>query len=117
MQRFLDAFPEVEVVGRGCSGAEAIELADRLKPDLVLLDYMMPGMDGPEVTRRWKSRPGGPRVVILTLHDDAEHRAAALAAGADGFLPKSSLITGLIPLLREMRPESAGQLPLRHGRP
>lgn len=105
MKRFLDACPEVDVVGQGHSGAEALELQARLKPDLVLLDCVMPGMDGLEVTRRWKTHPGGPLVVILTLYDDEEHRLAARAAGADAFLAKERFATQAIPLIRDMLSE------------
>src|SRR5688572_25635617 len=82
--RFLTTVPGLEVVGHGLSGQEGLDQADRLRPDLVLMDLAMPGMDGLEATRRLKATPGGPLVVILTLHDDDEHRAASQAAGADG---------------------------------
>lgn len=100
--RFLAVFPEVEVVGHGETGPEALAQAARLKPDLVLMDLVLPGLSGLEATRQLKVVPGGPLVVVLTIHDDSEHRAAARAVGADGFLDKRSIDTRLIPLIREL---------------
>lgn len=110
--RFLAVLPGVEVVGQGCSGPEALEQAARLKPDLVLMDLVLPGMSGLEATRRLKAAPEGPLVVVMTLHDDPEHRAAALAAGADGFLDKRTADWRLPPLVRELffRPARAARL-------
>lgn len=63
----------------------------------MLMDLVMPGMNGLEATRRIKTQSGAPRVVILTLHDDLEYRAATKAAGADGFIAKSEFCTEVLP--------------------
>ncbi len=96
---FLRARSEVRVVGTAGSGVEALELATRLPVDLVLLDLNMRGMDGLETTRQLKSRPGAPKIIIVTLHNAPEYRRLALAAGADGFVSKAEFTTALLPLI------------------
>ncbi len=107
--RFLSIDPQVGVVGCAMSGSEALERIDELHPDLVLMDLAMPGMNGLEATERIKAQPGGPLVVILTLHDSPEYRAAADTARADGFVTKSQLAVHLLPLIHRLFGESAGK--------
>src|SRR5258707_7117449 len=83
---FLAADPAIEVVGRAFSGRGAMEQLPVLKPDLVLMDVSMPEMNGLEATRRIKAQDEELRVILLTLHDNPEYRAAARAAKADGFV-------------------------------
>lgn len=97
--RFLGAEPGVALVGRARSGPEALAMAKRLRPDVILMDLAMPGMDGLVATRQLKAIPGTPRVIVLTLHDTPDYRAAAAAAGADGFVGKADLATNLMSLL------------------
>lgn len=96
---FLSVEPTIEIVGCASSGQAALELVAQLCPDLVLMDVAMPEMNGLEATRRIKARPGAPRVVILTLYDNPEYRAGAIAAGADGFIPKWELGPSLLALI------------------
>lgn len=79
---------EFRVLGEASSGAEGLELARRLGPDLILLDLNMQGMNGLEVLKRLKSGTPDIRVVMLTVSDQAEDLVAALRAGADGYLLK-----------------------------
>ncbi len=97
----------VQVVGTARSGVEAIEQVSALTPDLVLMDLSMPGMSGLEATRRLAEQPARPRVIIMTARDEKEYRAAALKAGADGFLSKSELDDQLVPLIATLLPEPA----------
>jgi len=83
--RFLSADPQIEIVGCALSGAEAMAQVARVHPDLVLMDWRMPGMSGPEATRHLKARPDAPSVVFLTVYDETEYRAAARSMGADGY--------------------------------
>ncbi len=96
---FLAPEPELQVVGRSLTGPDAVAQVEVLKPDVVLMDLDMPEMDGLQATRLIKVRPGAPRVIIVTLHDNAEYRAQALAARADGFVVKSELVSELLPLI------------------
>jgi len=104
--RLLMLHQELHIVGRAASGISALEQVTVLNPDLVLMDLAMPGMTGLETTRQIKARPAAPRVVIMTLYDVAEYRAAARAATADGFIAKSSIRSQLLPLLASLFPNS-----------
>jgi DNA-binding NarL/FixJ family response regulator len=85
----LDTQPDFTVVGTACDGAEAVRLGRDLRPDVVLMDVRMPGMDGIEATRQLAAgAPDGPRVLILTTFDLDDYVYDALRAGASGFLLK-----------------------------
>ncbi|MFH9225496.1 response regulator [Streptomyces lydicus] len=95
MQRFgfrmlLESVPDTDVVGEAAHGAEAVRKAAELRPDVVLMDVRMPGMDGIEATRRIISEGGRSRVLVLTTFDVDEYAHAALRAGASGFLLKDA---------------------------
>ncbi len=97
--RFLGSDDRVEVVGQALSGREGLERVEQLRPDLVLMDLAMPEMNGLEATNLIKAQAKAPRVVMLTLNDSSEYRAAATAAGADDFVTKSEFATVLLPLI------------------
>jgi DNA-binding NarL/FixJ family response regulator len=80
--------PGIEVVGEAQDGAEAVALARRLRPDVVLMDVRMPRLDGIEATRQIVAGPADARVLILTTFDLDEYVFAALRAGASGFVLK-----------------------------
>ncbi|MET8955540.1 response regulator [Streptomyces sp. NPDC004393] len=86
----LDSVPETEVVGEAAHGAEAVRQAAELRPDVVLMDVRMPGMDGIEATRRIVAAGDRSRVLVLTTFDIDEYVYAALRAGASGFLLKDA---------------------------
>jgi DNA-binding NarL/FixJ family response regulator len=88
----MDAEPDLTVVGEAGNGAEACRQADRLRPDVVVMDVRMPIMDGIEATRRIVSLLGAPtpRVLVMTNFDLDEHIIDALRAGASGFLVKDA---------------------------
>ena len=78
----------IEVVGQGANGEEGVALAMQHRPDVVLMDVRMPGVDGIEATRRITAAQDPPRVLVLTTFDLDEHVFAAVDAGASGFLLK-----------------------------
>jgi len=84
----LEARDDLEVVGEAENGAQALELARVLAPDVVLMDVRMPVLDGVEATRRLLESGSGARVIILTTFDLDEYVFEALRAGASGFLLK-----------------------------
>jgi DNA-binding NarL/FixJ family response regulator len=86
----LDSVPETQVVGEAGHGAEAVRKAAELRPDVVLMDVRMPGMDGIEATRRIVAAGDRSRVLVLTTFDLDEYVYAALRAGASGFLLKDA---------------------------
>ena len=99
-RRLLESEPDIRVVGEGGDGSQAVELADRLKPDVVLMDIRMPKLDGIAATREITRGGGRPRVVILTTYDLDEYVFDALRAGASGFLLKDSPPDRLIEAVR-----------------
>jgi DNA-binding NarL/FixJ family response regulator len=102
-EKFLGTYPQVEVVGHEMSARRALPLLQKLKVDVVLLDLIMPEMDGLEFLRCVKGKPEeAPVVVILTLFDDPSYRQAAEAALADGFVPKTEFGTQLMPLISRL---------------
>ena len=97
----LDSEPDIEVVGEAGNGREAIEVAQRLRPDVVLMDIRMPVLDGLEATRRIVTSPEeGPRVLILTTFDLDEYVYEALRSGASGFLLKDGPAEQLLSAVR-----------------
>lgn len=80
----------IQMVGQAADGAEAISMTTELAPDVVLMDLRMPGVDGVEATRWISSRPGAPRVVVLTTYDTDGDILRAVEAGAIGYLLKDS---------------------------
>jgi len=95
----LDAQPDLEVVGEAADGSTAIEAVRTLRPDVVLMDIRMPGVDGIEATRRLTELDVPSKIVILTTYDLDEYVFDALAAGASGFLlkhvPPEELVHGV----------------------
>jgi DNA-binding NarL/FixJ family response regulator len=98
----LDAQSDIEVVGEAADGAEAVELARSLEPDIVLMDIRMPGVDGLAATRKIADdeRLNQVRVVILTTFDIDEYVFEALRAGASGFLVKNTEPAELVQAVR-----------------
>jgi DNA-binding NarL/FixJ family response regulator len=98
----VDSAPDLEVVGEAVDGAEALELARRERPDVVLMDIRMPRMDGLEATRRIAADEllGGVRVLMLTTFDLDEYVYEALRSGASGFLLKDTPPADLLAAIR-----------------
>nr|BFE86919.1 hypothetical protein GCM10020093_095200 [Planobispora longispora] len=93
----LDAQPGMTVVAEAADGAEAIARAGEHRPDVILMDVRMPGMDGLEATRRM---PPGPKIIILTTFELDEYVFEALRNGASGFLVKDTEPAELIQAVR-----------------
>ncbi|MFC1400981.1 MULTISPECIES: response regulator transcription factor [Streptacidiphilus] len=96
----LESQPDLAVAGEAADGAEAVRLALREKPEVVLMDVRMPGMDGIEATRRIVAECPGTRVLILTTFDLDEYAFAGLRAGASGFLLKNARPEELLEAIR-----------------
>jgi DNA-binding NarL/FixJ family response regulator len=86
----------VQAVGEAFDGYEAVRQAQRLRPDVVLMDLEMPGLDGYAATQRIKAVLPDVRVIILSIHNDAEVRQRARTAGADGYVEKGGRMEDLL---------------------
>ena len=119
----LEIEDDIEVVGEASDGRQAVDLAGRLGPDVVLMDVEMPGMDGLEATRAITAGDG-PSVLILTTFDHDEYLFAALQAGASGFLLKNGTPEALTEAVRVvargdalLAPEITGRVIAAFARP
>ena len=101
--RHFRRFDWLEVVGTAANGLQAIERAEALRPQVVLMDLAMPEMGGLQATRLIKTQDAPPFIVIASHFDDAEHREHAQRAGADNFVSKLSYIQEVMPILEGIR--------------
>jgi DNA-binding NarL/FixJ family response regulator len=92
--------PDLEVVGEVGTGTEAVRLASGARPDVVVMDIRMPGMDGIEATRMITTGSAAARVLILTTFDDDDHVYSSLRAGASGFLVKDMALEDILTAIR-----------------
>jgi two-component system response regulator DegU len=111
VKAILEFEEEIEVVGEAGSGMEAIERADSLKPDLIVMDVNMPDLDGIEATRRIKQKHPSISIIILTVNDEELFLIEAVRAGAASFLLKDSSSDQLINSIRAVA-EGASLIPL-----
>lgn len=88
LRTFLETIEDVEIAGEAADGAQAVELAQRLLPDVVLMDLVMPELDGIEATRRIRELSPSTKVIVLTSFDDDEKVFPSIKAGAAGYLLK-----------------------------
>jgi two-component system response regulator NreC len=100
---------DVEVVGEAAGGEEAVRKALELKPDVVVMDLMMPGINGIEATQRIRAALPEVRVLVLSMYDDEEHVQRLLAGGASGYMLKRATSDELVRALKEV---VAGGMPL-----
>ncbi len=98
----LDLSPEVEVIGEAHHGREALEKVRELKPDVVLIDIMMPVMDGLECTRRLAGGNSNVKILVLTQYDSKEYVFPIIEAGAHGFLSKTTASSELLTAIRSV---------------
>jgi two-component system response regulator NreC len=102
LRLLLETDPEFVVVGEAADGLEAIELVKRRKPKVLLVDLMMPGLDGLETTRRLSRLKSKTRVIILTMYGDEPYVLDALGSGAAGYVVKESCGVDLFQAIRDV---------------
>jgi len=102
LRRLLESQPEWEVCGEAESGREAVEKAVRLKPDVVILDFSMPGLNGAEAARQILKVLPRSEVIILTMHDSDHLLREALEVGVRGYVLKSDAMTDMISAVQAM---------------
>jgi two-component system response regulator NreC len=96
LRKLLEADPGLVVVGEATHGEEAVQLSNHLKPDVVLMDINMPGMNGLEAAKAIVQPGGKTHVLMLTMHEDVELLQACIRAGASGFIIKRAAESELI---------------------
>ncbi|MCC5581052.1 response regulator transcription factor [Microtetraspora sp. AC03309] len=96
LRMVIDGAPDVVVAGEAGTGAQAIQLTRRLRPDVVVMDIRMPGMDGIEATQTITAESPDTRVIMLTTFDDDGNVYASLRAGASGFLVKDMALEDIL---------------------
>jgi DNA-binding NarL/FixJ family response regulator len=106
LRLILDAEPDLEVVGEAGDGAQAVELARSLRPDVVCMDVRMPGVDGLRATELVLRLPDPPRVLVVTTFEHDGYVLDALTAGASGFLLKRA---GADEMVQAVRTVAVGQ--------
>ncbi|MEV0339280.1 response regulator transcription factor [Nocardia sp. NPDC050713] len=112
LRMLCETADDLEVVGEAATGADAVRFAGRTRPDVVLMDLRMPGMDGTRATATILAERPATRVLVLTTFDDDEHLYPALSAGACGFLVKDASPTDLLDGIRRA---AAGDRPFSPG--
>ena len=101
-RRLLEDEPDIEVVGEANDGLEALELAVQLKPQVVVLDYTMPGLDGCQAAAEIRKRVPQAGVLMLSMHSDENYIRNALGAGARGYLLKNAIDVDLAAAVRDI---------------
>ncbi|MFO7996367.1 MAG: response regulator transcription factor [Dehalococcoidia bacterium] len=94
--------PDIEAVGQATNGREALEMVARVTPDVVLMDIVMPLMDGLEATRRIHKRFPETKVIVLTQYEDREYVLTVIEAGASGFVSKAAASSELTSAIRSV---------------
>lgn len=102
LQLLLSREPDMEVTGTASDGEEAIQCCTQSLPDIVLMDIRMPGMDGIQATRQIKLKWPQVRIMMLTTFKDEQSIRSALLAGAEGYLLKSTKVSGMTEQLRAL---------------
>jgi DNA-binding NarL/FixJ family response regulator len=92
---------DFEVVGAVNNGRDAVEEAERLDPDVLVIDISMPILNGLQAAHHLKAKNRRAKIIFLTVYNDQEFVAAALSAGASGYVTKSDITTDLVPAIRE----------------
>jgi len=100
LRLLLENQPDFEVTGEAASGLEALELAEKLQPDLILLDLTMPGLNGLDALPVLRKSAPDARILILTMHDDPQYLRQALKNGASGYVLKKAADTELLSAVR-----------------
>jgi DNA-binding NarL/FixJ family response regulator len=90
IRSLLESHPGFTVIGEVSDGAEAVEMADKQRPEVVLMDISMPNLNGLDATRQISERKLGTRVIILSMHNSSSYAVRALKSGADGYILKDA---------------------------
>src|SRR5437867_12105087 len=107
LRTLLDATPDIKVVGEADTGRLAVQLAQKLQPDVVVMDVVMPQLNGVEATRQMLRDVPGTKVLVLSSYSDDEKVAQLIEHGATGYLVKQAASNDLVKAIREARKGNA----------
>jgi len=102
LRRILELEEDIEIVGEASDGTEAFELANRLKPDVILMDISLPGPNGIRITRQVKKKYRKVHIIMLSMYEDTVHITESFQAGASGYVIKTSPSGELIQTVRSV---------------
>jgi len=102
LRGFLEAEPDFSIAGEAADGLQAVDLVDRVKPDVLVIDLMMPGLSGLEVTRQVRQRSPRTHIVILSMYSNEAYVLEALRNGAAAYVLKDSTAADLVHAVREV---------------
>lgn len=111
VKELLASEPDIIIVGEAADGQEAIQKARELRPDLVLMDVRMPGLNGVNATHQLKEEMPEAKVIMLSVFDLPEYREAAIVSGASAYVVKKSVVEELVPTMREIWGRSQKSVP------
>jgi DNA-binding NarL/FixJ family response regulator len=100
IRSLLEKAPDIQVVGEAADGIEAVKLAQQQKPDVVVMDILMPNLNGTQAAERMRSLNPAPRVILLTMYSDTTLVQQALRYGVRGYLLKRSVVEELLLAVR-----------------
>ena len=100
LSSLLENYEDIEIIGEASDGIEAIDLAQKIHPDVILMDISMPKMNGIEASRIIASELPGTRIIGLSMHDDASTVDAILAAGMEAFVAKGASVDVIVAAIR-----------------
>ena len=103
MRNLLDREDDIEIVGEASDGEEAVKLSSKLKPDIAIMDIVMPKLNGIEASKEIKKISPATAIIILTAYDDAQYVLGLLEAGAAGYLLKSARGRDIVAAIRAVR--------------
>jgi len=111
VKALLDNQEGIQVVGEAPDGREALKITDEVKPDVILMDIAMPGLNGLEATRRIKNKHPQIKILVLTMYTNEEYISQILKAGADGYLVKETAYDDLVSAIKAVQSGEAFMSP------
>lgn len=112
-RRLLEDEQDIRVLGEAGNGREAVELAEKLRPEVVVMDYAMPELDGVQATHEIRRQLPATAVLMLSMHADENYRRNAMEAGASGYVLKNAIDVDLAGAIREVAAGKTWGLPER----
>jgi two-component system response regulator NreC len=100
IRTLISLHDDLKIVGEASDGEEAVKMAHKLAPDVVIMDLALPGIDGIEAIHRIRKKKPRIKVLVLSQYDDKEHVLSSIKAGADGYLPKIAASSELVSAIR-----------------